>query len=748
MNSRWTPFLLLAIAAIATAFIIGSLVYSTTVSQFTADKTKEADALLALTSDFVSTYSETRGKHLGDTAPVPAEFRAAATQAFNKHTDLDLGLTVLMVGVPDRSIKTPPTDSDMTRVLNKMVDPNTRKKSTRLITRNGSPVLRSIYPSVANKTSCVACHNQLQPDGIGWNKGDLMGAFVIDREIEKNIAGLKKLAFLAGALSALGLAGVGLPLITLRQKHRAATIEARRTAIVAEHANDAVVISDPHGRITWVNSSFTELTGYKLDEVLNKVPGHMLQGQDTNREVVADLSAAVKSGKRIRREILNYSKSSEPYWIEIDIAPVRDDDGVLQNFIAVERDITEKKEFEEQLENARIKAEDASRSKSEFLANMSHEIRTPMNGVIGTSELLIETGLDEEQLAYAQTISRSGSALLTIINDVLDFSKIEAGRLELDPSPFDLKTALESVVTLMTPAAREKGISVELQYAEHLPRRFVGDVGRIRQIITNLMGNAVKFTLEGKVVLSVDGSATDDKANLQISVADTGIGIPKEKIASVFGEFEQVDARNKREFEGTGLGLAITKRLFELMNGEILVESEFGKGSVFTGIVDLPLDKTEQTGQFDQTEALQATNPKESVKTLGATRRRILIAEDNKTNQFVITSMLKKLDVELCIAENGHVAVEKFIEFKPDVILMDVSMPVMNGLEATSAIRSEEHTNESARVPIIALTANAMRGDREKCLEAGMDDYLSKPVDKTALIEKLHAWLEKEAVEA
>jgi len=718
MNSRWTPFLLLALVAIGTGALIGSLIYSTTLAQFKADKTTEADALLGLTSSFVSAYSETRGAHLKQDAPVPAEFRAAATKAFNQNPEQSIGLSALMVGAPARMIST-----------------------------EDRSILRSIYPSIANKESCVACHNKLQTNQPPWQEGDLMGAFVIDREIGPNIAKLKNLSLLAATMSMFGLAGVGFPLISLRQKHRAATIEARRTAIVAEHANDAVVIADPLGKITWVNEAFTTLTGYTLSECTGQSPGKLLQGPDTNQEVVAEISEAVKNGRRIRREILNYSKIDEAYWIEIDIAPVRDDDGSLSNFIAVERNITEKKNFEEQLERAKLKAEEASRSKSEFLANMSHEIRTPMNGIMGTSELLIETSLTPEQRAYAQTISKSGDALLTIINDVLDFSKIEAGRLELDPGPFNLKSAMENVTTLMQPAAREKGIALELQYNDELPSRFVGDVGRIRQIVTNLLGNAVKFTLEGKVVLGVNGTVVNDKAHLQLSVADTGIGIPPEKIELVFGEFEQVDTHNKRQFEGTGLGLAITKRLFHLMNGEIQVVSEFGKGSVFTGFLTLPVDNSDHESELSESEMSQAPAKTLGFRTSADRAVRILVAEDNKTNQFVITSMLKKLDVEICIAENGHLAVEKCSSFEPDIVLMDVSMPVMNGLEATSAIRSREHTDALPRVPIIALTANAMRGDREKCLDAGMDDYLSKPVNKTALITMISNWIAVETEE-
>jgi len=735
MTPRWSPFLQLAAIAALTGLLLGALVYSTSVERFTADKTSEANAMLALTSNFVSTYAEIRGTHMIKDAPVPAEFRASAIQAFNENMDVSSGLVALMVGVPDREIKTAPADADMAAMLGKMVQEKEFTRSSRIIETDRGPALRSIFPSIANKASCVSCHNQLQP-GAMWKEGDLMGAFVIDREIGESMTGITQLAIAAGALSMLGLLAVGIPLISLRQKHKSATEEARRTAIVAEHANDAVIIADPAGKTMWVNRSFTELTGYSLDDIRGVKPGTLLQGPDTDTATVRDIAEAVSAGKRIRREIVNYTKDGRSYWIELDIAPVFDDDNALQNFIAVERDITEKKRFETEIENARVKAEEASRSKSEFLANMSHEIRTPMNGVIGTSELLMDTALTTEQRQYADTIATSGAALLTVINDVLDFSKIEAGRLELDPAPFDLKSALQDVVNLVTPTAHDKSIQIEFHYPDTLPERFVGDVGRIRQIVTNIVGNAVKFTLEGRVAVTVDGTVVDDVGQLQIQISDTGIGIPEEKQGSIFGEFEQVDARTNRTFEGTGLGLAITKRLLTLMNGEIDVSSTLGEGSVFTLRLGLPVDYSVAEPEIEAPRRIATL--KEITGSGEATK--VLLAEDNKTNQLVITKMLKDENLDITIAENGHVAVETFKTLKPDLVLMDVSMPMMNGYEATAAIRSLEHTLGLSAVPIIALTANAMRGDRERCLEAGMDDYLSKPIKKQLLIDVVSRW--------
>ncbi len=694
-----------------------------------------------------------------------------------------------------------------------------------------------------------------------------------------------------------------------------ATLENELFRTLIDNVPVAIYAKHPDLRIAYVNQGWCDLTGLAKDTAVGRTDAEVF-GADGEAYMAADREVLETGEMRVIEETGIGADGAPSYRIARKSTMIASDGSLY--LIGSTTDVTELKQREEDLRAAEQRAVLADRAKSEFLANMSHEIRTPMNGVLGMAELLAKSHLDQKQKTFTDIILKSGNALLTIINDILDFSKIDAGQLVLDPVPFSLAEAVEDVATLMSTRAQEKDLELIVRVDPDLPRTVIGDVGRLRQILTNLIGNAVKFTDSGYVLADVSGLVEDGQVVLRFDITDTGIGIAQEKLPTVFEKFSQGDASSTRRHEGTGLGLAITARLVALMGGKIGAESAVGEGSTFWFVVELPVSEErpridpapvdvsgarvlvvddnqvnraillEQMRSWDF-DACAAENGSEGLAVLEAaaaldiavdcvvldyqmpgmnglevaaairktagidkvaiilltsvdhaltsaefaeygidaqltkpvrssalrdvlrdhiqyrrgrardlpgtthapaeepdlvapfagsapakpssrqhaavrvleenmsddhrvrveparrSRVDILVAEDNEVNQLVFAQILGETPFTYEIVRNGRLAVEAHAEMQPSIILMDVSMPEMNGLEATAAIRQAEASDE-VRTPIIGVTAHALKGDRARCMEAGMDDYLPKPISPNALLAKVYKWRETAAL--
>jgi len=529
--------------------------------------------------------------------------------------------------------------------------------------------------------------------------------------------------------------GVGFD-ITKRKESEA---ELRKLSRAVDQSPASVVITDKDGRIQYVNKTFTEVTGYEIDDVLGKNPS-VLQSGITKREVYAELWDTISEGLTWRGEFLNKKKNGEIFWEAASISPILNEKGKIISFVAVKEDVTERKIMERELKVARDKAESATVAKSEFLANMSHEIRTPMNAIIGMSHLALKTKLSPKQRDFITKISIAGQNLLSIINEILDFSKIEAGKLTLENVEFDLNDVITNLSNIIVMKAQNKGLEVAFDIDSTIGNHLIGDPLRLGQVLLNLSNNAVKFTESGEIIIRVEKIFNRyEIQRLKFSIVDTGIGLTAEQIGKLFESFQQADASTTRKYGGTGLGLVICKNIVEMMGGTIAVESEFHKGSTFHFTIDfkIPIESdTPEASGLDVPDILNKM-PVGFDEIRGAS---ILLVEDNEINRQVAQEILEAEGFYINIAVNGQDAVDQMVHKQNhyDVILMDLQMPVLDGYEATRIIRE---AMQIETVPIIAMTADAMAGTKKRIIEYGMNDFVSKPFDVSNLFLTLIKWI-------
>lgn len=556
--------------------------------------------------------------------------------------------------------------------------------------------------------------------------------------------------------------------------------ENEHLAQVANGTHAGVLIADASGRIVWANVGFTQQTGFPRSEIEGRTPadiannGHIIGAVDV-------LNKALRFGLGCNIETLNHTRNGQPYWAAIEVRPIRTELDQIKNFIVVETDITPFKNAEKALQVSQSQIEDrvaelqetykileaerskldhtarelavakdaaeqANRAKSDFLATMSHEIRTPMNGVIGLADILLQSEMTPRQREQTMLIKESGENLLTIINGILDHSKLEAGRLELDSSACAPRDIASSVLDLMQSPASKKGLSLTSEIADDVPAAFLCDGKRLRQILLNFIGNAVKFTSTGSVELRIFLNASDDTAKSRIvfAVRDTGIGIPESVLPKLFNRYTQAHASTATTHGGTGLGLAISRELATLMNGSIDVVSAPGIGTTFSLI--LPLDPVETIANpmptssplsvngaplKDQTPQTPTTTAPDATKK----KLRVLLAEDQPVNQKLMRAVMEQLEHDLTIANNGVEAVKAMRQSTFDLILMDIQMPELDGILTTKVIRSADAS--WSRIPIIALTAHAMESHRKTYMSAGMDGFVSKPFRMDVLVGEI-----------
>ena len=575
-----------------------------------------------------------------------------------------------------------------------------------------------------------------------------------------------------------GYRGIG---TDITEEHRAAmalhAAESRNRVLaeMVEQSTDAIYARDLDGHITYWNAGAERLYGFSAAEAVG-LPLRSLNLRMLSAAELAEVAARIRSGARHSFEAQRVDKSGRAIDVAVNTAPLHDAQGLHVGEVCVVRDISAAKCAARELQQAKETAEAANGAKGEFLAHMSHEIRTPLNGILGITQLVLDGSLQAEQRQLLALVMASGNALATVINDILDFSKIEAGKLDIESVEFEPFDLVPDIVRSLALPAREKGVGLSSRVAPDTPHALIGDPGRLRQVLLNLVGNALKFTDHGEVEVTLDVESREvDAVMLRVGVRDTGIGIAAHQQGRIFEAFAQADSSTTRRYGGTGLGLTISARLVELMGGRIWLESELGKGSRFHFTLRCRLAKAppvalsapeaqrlaglevqvieDNAAAREPSEAYDgivaalaggAVTASPAPVTRHSLRERapaanILLVEDNEVNRVLAATILERLGHRATLAGDGIEAVALCASQAFDLVLMDMQMPNLDGLQATAQIRGQGPAQSA--VPIVALTANALHGDRERCLAAGMDDYLAKPFNMEQLAAKIERWL-------
>jgi PAS domain S-box-containing protein len=482
----------------------------------------------------------------------------------------------------------------------------------------------------------------------------------------------------------------------------------------------------PDGRILQANESFCEMSGFSCEELQGQDGGDLLLDRE-EKELMTARNTGRTEGKEDVYELRVFNKNKETrYWL-VSAAPLLGDDGEVHGSIGIHWDITEMKQLEFELKGARHKAEESSKAKAMFLANMSHEIRTPLNGIVGMAEQLAQSQLDADQRYFVDIMRSASSTLLSIINDVLDISKIESGKFSIETTPFNLNETIRRTLSIFGEKAKQSNLSLDIELMDDRGIMHLGDPHRLSQVLFNIVGNAMKFTQVGYVrVTSQLARGENDMCFVSFSIEDTGVGMDMAYLTKVFEAFTQEDASVTRKFGGSGLGLSIARNIVHIMGGTIEIESEKGKGTRVN--IRIPMRISNEKTKQD---IVEITDLQKSLKGL-----RVLAVEDNELNRMVLQVILKKCEVVLTIAHNGQEAIDLIQQQEFDLVLMDVQMPIVDGLEATKYIRNEL----KMIIPIIGLSANAMREEAEICRQAGMNDYLVKPYSERVLVEIMKKW--------